>query len=234
MITRDFKLEEGPAADVAQAVWLHLLEQIDRIEYPFRVGSWIAVTTRNECLRALATERMLRLRLSDPERVPEQVVRSPRARMQASITGFSVRSLTGLAAFFAGGEGLALLGESADHLAGKKGHDPVSLVKLRQAAGFAVAGARYRGQQWADAAWKPADAVLRSRTLSNLLIVVPTIVVAVVVLTHKGTVAAMIAFGSIFGVGTAMAKLVAAGREYRNVKPPKPKPRRAGKDDLDP
>ncbi|HEX4256062.1 MAG TPA: sigma factor, partial [Streptosporangiaceae bacterium] len=39
-ITRDFKLGESDAADVAQATWLRLLEHIDRIEYPDRVGSW--------------------------------------------------------------------------------------------------------------------------------------------------------------------------------------------------
>src|SRR5271166_6230274 len=53
-ITVDFKLVESDAADVAQTTWLRLLEHIDRIEYPARVGSWIAATARNECLRCLA------------------------------------------------------------------------------------------------------------------------------------------------------------------------------------
>jgi RNA polymerase sigma factor (sigma-70 family) len=56
-ITRDFKLGESDAADVAQATWLRLLEHIDRIEYPDRVGSWIAATARNECLRSLAARK---------------------------------------------------------------------------------------------------------------------------------------------------------------------------------
>ena len=53
-MTRDFKLREGDAADVVQATWLRLLEHIDRIEYPERIGSWLATTARHECLRHLA------------------------------------------------------------------------------------------------------------------------------------------------------------------------------------
>ena len=56
-ITRDFRLGESDAADVAQATWLRLLEHIDRIQYPERVGSWLATTARNECLRSLAARK---------------------------------------------------------------------------------------------------------------------------------------------------------------------------------
>ncbi|HEY0717921.1 MAG TPA: sigma-70 family RNA polymerase sigma factor [Streptosporangiaceae bacterium] len=56
-ITRNFRLSESDAADVAQATWLRLLEHIDRIDYPDRVGSWIAATARNECLRSLAARK---------------------------------------------------------------------------------------------------------------------------------------------------------------------------------
>ena len=56
-ITVDFKLGESDAADVAQTTWLRLLEHIHRIEYPERVGSWLAATARNECLRTLAARK---------------------------------------------------------------------------------------------------------------------------------------------------------------------------------
>jgi RNA polymerase sigma factor (sigma-70 family) len=56
-ITASFKLTESDAADVAQTTWLRLLEHIDRIEYPDRVGSWLAATARNECLRCLAAHK---------------------------------------------------------------------------------------------------------------------------------------------------------------------------------
>ena len=56
-ITRDFKLGESDAADVSQATWLRLLEHINRIDHPDRVGSWLAATARNECLRSLAARK---------------------------------------------------------------------------------------------------------------------------------------------------------------------------------
>ena len=37
--------------------WLRLLENIHKIENPDRVGSWLAVTARNECLRCLAARK---------------------------------------------------------------------------------------------------------------------------------------------------------------------------------
>jgi len=64
-ITADFKLAESDAADVAQTTWLRLLEHIDRIEYPDRVGSWLAATARNECLRSLAARKRVVLAHDD-------------------------------------------------------------------------------------------------------------------------------------------------------------------------
>ena len=58
-ITGEFKLVESDAADVAQTTWLRLLEHIDRIQYPDRVGSWLASTARHECLRCLAARKRL-------------------------------------------------------------------------------------------------------------------------------------------------------------------------------
>jgi RNA polymerase sigma factor (sigma-70 family) len=56
-VTRDFRLGESDAADVAQATWLRLLEHIDRLERPAGVGSWLAVTARRECLRHVAARK---------------------------------------------------------------------------------------------------------------------------------------------------------------------------------
>jgi RNA polymerase sigma factor (sigma-70 family) len=66
-ITVEFKLTESDAADVAQTTWLRLLEHIDRIEYPDRVGSWLAATARNECLRSLAARKRLVLAHDEEE-----------------------------------------------------------------------------------------------------------------------------------------------------------------------
>jgi RNA polymerase sigma factor (sigma-70 family) len=56
-ITVEYRLGESDAADVIQTTWLRLLEHIDRIQYPDRVGSWLAATARNECLRSLAARK---------------------------------------------------------------------------------------------------------------------------------------------------------------------------------
>src|SRR5215469_11953534 len=45
-ITAKFKLAEGDAADVVQTTWMRLIEHINRIEHPERVGSWLAATAR--------------------------------------------------------------------------------------------------------------------------------------------------------------------------------------------
>lgn len=66
-ITVEFKLVESDAADVVQTTWLRLLEHIDRIEYPERVGSWLAATARNECLRTLAARKRVVLGHDDVE-----------------------------------------------------------------------------------------------------------------------------------------------------------------------
>jgi RNA polymerase sigma factor (sigma-70 family) len=66
-ITVEFKLVESDAADVAQTTWLRLLEHIDRIEHPERVGSWLAATARNECLRTLAMRKRVVLSHDDAE-----------------------------------------------------------------------------------------------------------------------------------------------------------------------
>ena len=58
-ITRDYKLVESDAADVFQITWMKLLEHINRIDRPDRVGSWLATTARNECLRCLAARKRL-------------------------------------------------------------------------------------------------------------------------------------------------------------------------------
>ena len=60
-LTRDFKLAESDAADVFQATWLRLLEHIDRLEQPARVGSWLAATAKHECLRSLAARKKVML-----------------------------------------------------------------------------------------------------------------------------------------------------------------------------
>jgi RNA polymerase sigma factor (sigma-70 family) len=66
-ITASFKLGESDAADVAQTTWMRLIEHIDRIEQPARVGAWLAATARNECLRHIAARKRIVLVHEDSE-----------------------------------------------------------------------------------------------------------------------------------------------------------------------
>jgi RNA polymerase sigma factor (sigma-70 family) len=52
-IARGFRLNAADAADVSQATWLRLVEHLDRIHQPDRVGAWLATTARRESLRVL-------------------------------------------------------------------------------------------------------------------------------------------------------------------------------------
>lgn len=49
--TRAHRLSRAEAADVAQTTWLRLVENLDRIKDPERLGAWLATTARRECLR---------------------------------------------------------------------------------------------------------------------------------------------------------------------------------------
>jgi RNA polymerase sigma factor (sigma-70 family) len=66
-ITVSFKLAESDAADVVQTTWMRLIEHIDRIEHPARIGSWLASTARNECLRHVAARKRIVLVEEDVE-----------------------------------------------------------------------------------------------------------------------------------------------------------------------
>src|SRR5579863_8744161 len=49
--TRAHRLSSSEAADVTQTTWLRLLENLDRIRDPERLGAWLATTARHESLR---------------------------------------------------------------------------------------------------------------------------------------------------------------------------------------
>jgi hypothetical protein len=121
----------------------------------------------------------------------------------------------------------AIREEWRDHLAGKTGQGFPVERQVREAAGFVRAAVRYRLQDAVSLAWRPVDAVLASRELSNLVVVLATLVIVVFFLRRGGpndladnlvnvAVVTSLALGAIHG-----------GRRYRGVKPPKRKPRRS-------
>lgn len=52
-IARGHRLGYADAADVCQTTWLRLVEHLDRIQQPERVGAWLATTARRESLRVI-------------------------------------------------------------------------------------------------------------------------------------------------------------------------------------
>jgi RNA polymerase sigma factor (sigma-70 family) len=59
-VVRGYRLDNATSSDVAQTVWLELVENLDRIRDPERLPAWLATTARHESLRvAKAQKRMI-------------------------------------------------------------------------------------------------------------------------------------------------------------------------------
>ena len=56
-ICRRHRLDNADAEDISQNVWLHLADQLDKIQDSAALPGWLATTTRRECLRVLRTAR---------------------------------------------------------------------------------------------------------------------------------------------------------------------------------
>ena len=50
-ICRRYRLSGADADDAGQTVWLHLVDQLDRLRDPAALPGWLATTTQRECLR---------------------------------------------------------------------------------------------------------------------------------------------------------------------------------------
>ena len=54
-ICRRYQLSRSDTDDVAQTLWLLLVEQLGRLRQPAALPGWIATTTARECLRVIRT-----------------------------------------------------------------------------------------------------------------------------------------------------------------------------------
>lgn len=74
-----FRQQDADALDAVQMTWLRLAENCHRIQFPERLGGWLATTASRECLRILrqtkrtsyAAEAMIG-NVADPSTGPEQ------------------------------------------------------------------------------------------------------------------------------------------------------------------
>jgi RNA polymerase sigma factor (sigma-70 family) len=63
-VVRGFRLDYADAEEVGQTTWLRLLENLDRIHDPDRLGLWLATTARRESIRML--KRHARTQVVEP------------------------------------------------------------------------------------------------------------------------------------------------------------------------
>jgi RNA polymerase sigma factor (sigma-70 family) len=52
-VSRQHRLSDADAADVCQATWLRLVENLNSLREPEAVGGWLVTTARRECLRVI-------------------------------------------------------------------------------------------------------------------------------------------------------------------------------------
>ncbi|REK18557.1 MAG: sigma-70 family RNA polymerase sigma factor [Actinobacteria bacterium] len=52
-VARSFRLDEASASDVAQTVWLRLIENVEKINDPERLPGWLVTTCRREALKVI-------------------------------------------------------------------------------------------------------------------------------------------------------------------------------------
>ncbi|MGH3755898.1 MAG: RNA polymerase sigma factor, partial [Pseudonocardiaceae bacterium] len=50
---RSFRLQDADARDAIQMTWLRLAENAGQVQFPERLGRWLATTARRECLHIL-------------------------------------------------------------------------------------------------------------------------------------------------------------------------------------
>jgi hypothetical protein len=141
-------------------------------------------------------------------------------------TKISPQRLTGLAVLIAGRQRAAVSGEWQSHLAGETGAGLPEDRQLRDAAGFMCAAVRYRFHDVADLLWRPVDALLASRELSSLFVLLATLGVSVFFIREGRLYGLADHLEDVAVVAGFAYWLIRVGRWWRDVKPPERKPRR--------
>jgi RNA polymerase sigma factor (sigma-70 family) len=98
-ICRRHGLGSADAAEVAQAVWLHLVDQLDHLRDPGTLPGWLATTTIRECLRKLTGRGAERLdtRLADSRQsaadvvIDEEILAERHIALRAAFAGLPPR-----------------------------------------------------------------------------------------------------------------------------------------------
>jgi hypothetical protein len=137
--------------------------------------------------------------------------------------------LTGLAICLAGRKRVDVGCEWRTHLAGESGAGLSADRQLRDATGFVLAAIRYRLRDGADLAWRPVDAVLGSRALSGLFVLLASVGFSLWLMQKIGVYGLAQCLESVGVVFGAALGTIHVARWWRGVKPPEHKPRQAKK-----
>lgn len=147
-----------------------------------------------------------------PYRVFEAAAGRHRQQRAAVI---SPRRLTAAAVFLVGRKRGAVHHEWRSHLSDLTRQGLSSRDQTCVALGFLWAALRLRLRDAAKLACGPVDALLRSRTLSNLLVLIPTWMAALYILRHLGTLGVVTSAESISAIGGGLYGLIRGGRWWR-------------------
>jgi len=106
---RSFRFQDADALDAVQMTWLRLAENAGGVQFPERLGGWLATTARRECLRILRQAKpapdlidVVLETVTDPSVGPEQrLVDADTVRILRKLVGeLSPRRRTLLRALF--------------------------------------------------------------------------------------------------------------------------------------
>jgi RNA polymerase sigma factor (sigma-70 family) len=85
-ICRRYRLSSADTEDVAQTVWLRLVDQLDKVRDPAAIAGWLATTTRRECCRVLraAQRPQATSPVPDAETIPDEQARTAEQELLAA------------------------------------------------------------------------------------------------------------------------------------------------------
>jgi hypothetical protein len=135
----------------------------------------------------------------------------------------SPRKLTWIAVFIAGHQRAALGEEWRAHLS-EKGACLTKDQQAMEAAGFVRAAVTCRVEDTVDWLWESVDAVLGSRWMSSLFVLLAVVGISVVFIRQGGLYVLADNIGGVGVVFGAALGVIHVGRKVRGVKPPKLKP----------
>jgi hypothetical protein len=173
-------------------------------------------------------DRKFVLRIETP--LNEKPARRARLLIRKQYARVSPQKLTRLAVFIAGSKRAAVSTEWRSHLAGETGAGLSTDRQVRAAAGFVLAAIRYRIRDAANLAWRPVDAVLGSRALSSLFVLLVTLSFSLWLMRRVGVYGLAQCLESVLVVFGFAHGSILVGRWWTGVKPPEHKPRRRPKE----